>query len=161
MSLTFFVAEILSFIPMEFVALQVCAELVLRVICTVDPSSVPTIDLCIPRAKHPPLHLEHFLRWINNRIDRLVDDLAPWITVKRRHTATKQRSARSFDMGQKHYFRWRFIRAEESVLWWRNYLFSKWNDSFLGVCRATPDATANTVPGGPRDTMRASLHCLR
>jgi hypothetical protein len=116
MSLTFFAAEILSLVSMEFVALQVCAELVMRVICSVNPSSVPMIDPCIPQAKRPPLHLEYFLRWINNRIDRLVDDLAPWITVKHCHTTIKQRSARCFDMGQKCYFRWRLI-CTESVLW--------------------------------------------
>jgi hypothetical protein len=112
------------------VALQVFPELVLRVICTVDPSSVPTIDPHVPQAKHPPPHLEHILRWINNPINQLVDDLAPWTTVKRRHAATKQRSARSFDTGQKHHFCWHLILAE-SVLWWRDCLFSKWNLGLL------------------------------
>jgi hypothetical protein len=130
LSLAFLVVtDILSLVSMEFVALQVCAELIMLVICSVDPSYVPTIDPCIARAKRPPLHLEHFLRWINNRIDRLVDDLlAPWITVKRRHTALKQRSARSYDTKQKCCFCWRLI-CTESVSWWRNYLFSKWNCS--------------------------------
>ena len=86
--------EILSLVSVEFLALQGCLELVVRVFC-VDLSPAPTIDPYIPRAKRPPLYLESFLRWVNKRIDRTMDKLAPCITVRRRHDSSGQRTKQS------------------------------------------------------------------
>ena len=86
--------EILSLVSVEFVALQGCLELIVRVFC-VDLSPAPTIDPYIPRAKRPPLYLESFLLWVNKRIDRTMDKLAPCITVRRRNDSSGQRAKQS------------------------------------------------------------------
>ena len=49
-------------------------------------SCVPTPDPYIPRAKRPPRYLAPFLSWINKNIDRLADNLAPLISVRRTST---------------------------------------------------------------------------
>jgi hypothetical protein len=122
--LDFFVTEILSIISFEFVVLQVCAELFVRILA--GQSTTPTIDPYVPQAKRSPLYLETFLHLINGRIDRLADDLAPWITVKRRCPTTHTRSGKSRATPRRYFSCWRLIRTEW-VSWWRNYLFDEWN----------------------------------
>jgi hypothetical protein len=43
LSLGFFVTEILTLVSMEFVALQVCAELVVQMFCSIGQSTAPAI----------------------------------------------------------------------------------------------------------------------
>jgi archaellum component FlaF (FlaF/FlaG flagellin family) len=110
---------------MEFVVLQVCAQLVVRVFLAIDPSPAPTIDPHIPRAKRPPLHLESILTWINDGIDELIDKYVPCITVRRRpehHTRQPPSPTRpSFSFGS--------LIGFDVVLWFHKCQFSKWNYS--------------------------------
>jgi archaellum component FlaF (FlaF/FlaG flagellin family) len=125
MSLSFILTEILSHVSMEFVVLQVCTQLVVRVFLAIDPSSAPTIDPYIPRAKRPPLYLESILTWINDGIDELIDKYVPCITVRRRpehHTRQPPSPTRpSFSFGSRIGF--------DVVLSFHKYQFSKWNYS--------------------------------
>ena len=118
---------ILSLVSMEFVALRVCVELVMSVFCAVASSPVPTIDPCIPRAKRPPPYLEYFLQWINDRIDRMCIELAPWISVRRRHNRSTQRSSHSPCSQQLRHPPWRMLNTCYS--WWHDFFFTKWNHS--------------------------------
>lgn len=99
----------------------------MSVFCAVASSPVPTIDPCIPRAKRPPPYLEHFLKWINDRIDRMCIELAPWISVRRRHNRSTQRSSHSPCSQQLRHPPWRMLNTCYS--WWHDFFFTKWNHS--------------------------------
>jgi archaellum component FlaF (FlaF/FlaG flagellin family) len=117
--------EILSHVSMELVVLQVCAQLVVRVFLAIDPSSAPTIDPHIPRAKRPPLHLESILTWINDGIDELIDKCVLCITVRRRH-GHHTRQPPSLTL---HSFSFGSLIGFDVVLSFHKYQFSKWNYS--------------------------------
>ena len=119
------VATLLSVAIIEFVGLKVCVELVC-VLYTID--SV-TIHPSIPRAKRPPWCfgslLGSFLGWVNKSIDRMADDLAPCITVRKPWKSKSHRqSSQSCHVRHCVCFHWRLLP------WWRSSVFHKWISYF-------------------------------
>jgi hypothetical protein len=86
--LTYFLTGILSLVSLEFVVLQGCAHVLVLLI--VGPSSSPTSDPYIPRAKRPPLKSEQFLTWINDFIERTIDRFVPMISSNRARRSKRQ-----------------------------------------------------------------------
>jgi hypothetical protein len=86
--LSYILTEVLSLVSLESVVLQGCAHVLVLLI--VDPSSAPTSDPYIPRAKRPPLKSERFLTWINDFIERTIDKSVPMISSNRARRSKRQ-----------------------------------------------------------------------
>jgi hypothetical protein len=108
---------ILSLVSLEFLVVRMCVELIVRMFCGVEP---PAIDPYIPRAKRPPLHLETFLRSLNDGINRFADALAPCISVERRCCTSKQRLSLSSSDAQRFFCSvWPLLDWLLSTTYWR------------------------------------------